>query len=388
MTKKLLFLCSTYCLLLSCGPQKKTETDQIKDIKMFEISSKNFGVTPSGDSVTQYTISNGQGLSVSIINYGGIVTHLMVPDKNGKIEDVVLGYDNLEGYLEATPYFGAIVGRYGNRIAKGKFSLNGKEYTLAINNGPNHLHGGLKGFDKVIWEAQPFENADGAGIILHYVSEDMEEGYPGNLDVHVTYTIREDNTIEINYSAVTDKPTVVNLTQHSYFNLTGNTKRDILNHKVKISADKMIPVDAGLIPTGEMLPVAGTPFDFNTLKVVGEDINDDNEQLVLGGGYDHCWVLDKPAEDALEWVVTAEDPESGRVFELATTEPGVQFYTGNFLDGTITGKYGVVYNQRYGLCFEPEHYPDSPNQPNFPSVVLNPEEEYNTTTVWKFSVME
>jgi aldose 1-epimerase len=352
------------------------------------MQTKNFGVTPDGDSVTQYIFSNKHGLEVRIINYGGIVTNIMVPDKNGNVEDVVLGYDNLDDYIKATPYFGAIVGRYGNRIANGNFSLNGEEYNLAINNGKNHLHGGLKGFDKVIWDAQPFLEDNTAGLKLHYLSADMEEGYPGNLDVNVVYTIHEDNSIEINYTATTDKPTVVNLTQHSYFNLTGNAKRDILGHEVMIKSNEIVPVDAGLIPTGAFLSVSRTPFDFNQSTAVGDRINESDEQLKLGGGYDHCWVLNKSAENALEWVVKAVDPISGRIFELATTEPAVQFYTGNFLDGTLTGKNGVVYKQRYGLCFEPEHYPDSPNHPDFPSVELNPEEEYNTTTVWKFSTVE
>ncbi len=377
-----------FCLFYACQPDKKKDNQEVEEVMLFDVQTKKFGVTPNGDSVTQYILSNKNGLEVRIINYGGIVTNIMFPDKNGIVEDVVLGYDNLDDYIKATPYFGAIVGRYGNRIAKGKFSLNGEEYTLAVNNGENHLHGGLKGFDKVIWDAEPFINPESAGVKLHYLSEDMEEGYPGNLDVQVVYTIHEDNTIEINYSATTDKTTVVNITQHSYFNLTGNAKGDILGHEVMIKSNSMVPVDAGLIPTGVFLPVSGTPFDFNQLTTVGDRINNPDEQLKLGGGYDHCWVLDKPVEDALDWVVKAVDPTSGRVFELATTEPAVQFYTGNFLDGTLTGKYGVVYNQRYGMCFEPEHYPDSPNHPDFPSVVLNPEEEYNTTTIWKFSTSE
>ena len=377
-----------FCLFYSCQPDKKNESQEVEEVVLFDMQTKNFGVTPNGDSVTQFIFSNKYGLEVRIINYGGIVTNIMVPDKNGNVEDVVLGYDNLDDYIKATPYFGAIVGRYGNRIANGKFSLNGETYNLAINNGKNHLHGGLKGFDKVIWDAQPFLEGNAAGLKLHYLSADMEEGYPGNLDVQVVYTIHEDNSIEINYTATTDKPTVVNLTQHSYFNLTGNAKRDILGHEVMIKSNEIVPVDAGLIPTGAFLSVSGTSFDFNQSTAVGDRINDSDEQLKLGGGYDHCWVLNKSAENALEWVVKAVDPTSGRIFELATTEPAVQFYTGNFLDGTLTGKNGVVYKQRYGLCFEPEHYPDSPNHPDFPSVELNPEEEYNTTTVWKFSTVE
>lgn len=373
-------------LISSCISEKKEETAKGEVKSAFSLNKSFFGITAAGDSVTQYTFLNLAGMEVKILDYGGLVTHLKVPDKNGLVEDIVLGYDNLDGYLKATPYFGAIVGRYGNRIAKGKFTLDGVEYSLVINNGENHLHGGTVGFDKVMWEAETFENETGVGLKLNYLSKDMEEGFPGNLNVTVTYTIKETNEISIDYLATTDKKTVINLTQHSYFNLTGNTKRDILDHLVMIKSNNIIPVDAGLIPTGELLPVNQTPFDFKSLTTVGNRIDADHEQIKLGGGYDHCWVLDKPTQNALEWVVKAVDPASGRVLELATTEPGVQFYTGNFLDGSITGKDEVVYNKRYGLCFEPEHYPDSPNQPNFPSVVLNPGDEYCTTTVWRFSV--
>ena len=388
MTKQILIAFLGVSLIISCQPDKKKENQQETTKSIFSINENQFGVTPDGEAVTQFVFANSNGLEVKIINYGGIVTHLNVPDKNGKIEDVVLGYDKLEDYIKATPYFGAIVGRYGNRIAKGKFSLNGEEYTLAINNNENHLHGGLVGFDKVVWDAETFENEHGVGLKLHYISKDMEEGYPGNLDIEVVYTIKETNEIEIDYSATTDKATVLNVTQHSYFNLTGNVKRDILDHEVTINADHIIPVDPGLIPTGEMLAVTGTPFDFTQSNIVGERIDQDHEQIKLGGGYDHCWVLNKSAEGALAWDIKLTDPTSGRIFELATTEPGVQFYTGNFLDGTLTGKNGVMYNKRFGLCFEPEHYPDSPNQPQFPSVVLNPGEEYRTTTVWRFSISE
>jgi len=370
------------------GCQPKEKKEEAKSESLFAISEMPFGTTEAGESVTLYTFSNNNGMEVSIMNYGGIITHLKVPDKNGVVEDVVLGFDNLADYQKGSPYFGAIVGRYGNRIANGKFTLDGKEYTLVQNNGENHLHGGLVGFDKVVWEAETFENENGAGLKLRYLSKDMEEGYPGNLNVLVTYTIKKNNEIQIDYEATTDKTTVVNITQHSYFNLTGNAKRDILDHEVMIKSDNLIPVDAGLIPTGDLMPVEGTPFDFNTLTRVGGRIDDDHEQIKLGGGYDHCWVLNKSSQDALEWTIKAVDPESGRVLELATTEPGVQFYTGNFLDGSLTGKGGVVYKKRYGLCFEPEHYPDSPNQPNFPSVVLNPGEKYQTTTVWKFGVVD
>jgi len=353
----------------------------------FTITTSDFGLTGDGEPVTLYSFTNGSGLEVSIMNYGGIVTHLKVPDKDGVVEDVVLGFDRLADYEAGSPYFGALVGRYGNRIAQGKFTLNGTEYTLAKNNGENSLHGGLKGFDKVVWDAETFNSSDGAGLILKYLSKDMEEGFPGNLDVTVTYTIKTTNEIRIDYEATTDKPTIINLTQHSYFNLTG-AKRDILDHEVMIKSKDLVPVDAALIPTGEFMPVAGTPFDFNKPMKVGARIDQEHEQLKLGGGYDHCWVLDKSSQDALEWVVKMTEPQSGRVFELATADPGVQFYTGNFLDGSLTGKKGVVYEKRYGLCFEPEFFPDSPNQPDFPSVVLNPGEKYETTTIWRFGVVE
>lgn len=384
-----IFLCAILFVTVIGCQTKKTPEDSAKiSDNGFTIQSTPFG-SSDGAPVTLYTFKNKSGMEVRIMNYGGIITHLFVPDRQGKIEDIVLGFDNLDDYLtKSPPYFGAIVGRYGNRIANGKFQLNGVEYNLARNNGPNHLHGGIKGFDKVVWDAEPFENDAAVGLKLTYLSKDMEEGYPGNLSVKVTYTIKSTNEIQIDYVATTDKPTVVNLTQHSYFNLTGNVKRDILDHQVMIKSDYLIPVDAGLIPTGELMPVVDTPFDFNSITTVGQRIDSDNEQIKLGGGYDHCWVLNKSEEKALEWVVKAMDQESGRVMELATSDPGVQFYTGNFLDGTLIGKGGVAYQQRFGLCFEPEHYPDSPNQKNFPSVVLNPGETYNTTTIWKFGVTE
>jgi aldose 1-epimerase len=388
MLKSFFLYTFLFTLFFGCQTRKTSEHALTTPVNEFSIQSTPFG-TSDGETVTLYTFKNKGGMEVRIMNYGGIITHLFVPDRDGKIEDIVLGFDNLEDYLsKSPPYFGAIVGRYGNRIANGKFTLNGVEYNLARNNGPNHLHGGIKGFDKVVWNAETFENGDAVGLKLNYLSKDMEEGYPGNLNLVVTYTIKATNEIQIDYQATTDKSTVVNVTQHSYFNLTGNAKRDILDHKVMIKSDYLIPVDAGLIPTGELLPVAGTPFDFNTTTTVGTRIEHDDVQLKLGGGYDHCWVLNKSAEDALEWVVKAIDQESGRVMELATTEPGVQFYTGNFLDGTLIGKGNVTYQQRFGLCFEPEHYPDSPNQKNFPSVVLNPGETYKTTTIWKFGVVE
>lgn len=386
MYRPVYFILIVFAVLQSCQtgtkPQESEETDQ--NIK---VSKAHFGVMPEGDSIAQYTLSNNQDMEVKVITYGGIITHLSVPDKNGKVGDVVLGYDHLEGYLAGTPYFGAIVGRYGNRIAKGAFSLDGNEYTLAVNNGENHLHGGIKGFDKVVWDAEVIESKDGAGVKLHYLSPHMEEGYPGNLDVYVTYILTADNVLEINYRATTDQPTVVNITQHSYFNLSGGSEDKILEHLIQIKSNEILPVDAGLIPTGKPMEVVDTPFDFNQLTRVGQRIDDEHEQMKLGGGYDHCWVLQKSNADALEWVIKAQDPISGRVFELATTEPGVQFYSGNFLDGSLTGKNDVNYVHRSGMCFEPEHYPDSPNQEQFPTTVLRPGEEYISTTLWKFSAV-
>lgn len=349
------------------------------------VSESSFGTLPDGTAVALYTLKNTQGAEMTVTNYGGLITSLKTADKSGTIEDIVLGYDSLSGYLAKSPFFGALVGRYGNRIGKGKFTLDGKTYTLAVNNGPNHLHGGLKGFDKVVWAATPSTSAEGASLKLTYLSKDMEEGYPGNLQVEVVYTLSNDNALTVDYTATTDKKTVLNLTQHTYFNLSGNTKRDILGHTITLAASKFVPVDKGLIPTGKLQDVKGTPFDFTTPHTIGERINANDEQIKTGGGYDHCWVLDK-TDKSLTSAATAYDSISGRTLEVLTTEPGVQFYTGNFLDGTITGKFNTVYAKRYGFCLETEHFPDSPNQPQFPTVVLNPGETYKTQTVFKFGV--
>ncbi|MFM6914316.1 MAG: aldose epimerase family protein [Aquirufa sp.] len=344
---------------------------------------KPFGQTPAGESVTLYTLKNAKGMEVHIMNYGGIIQKILTPDRNGKLEDVVLGFETLQEYIKDTPYFGAVVGRFGNRIAKGKFTLDGKEYTLAAQNNGQHLHGGLIGFDKKVWKV---EAASAQSLSLSYVSKDMEEGFPGNLSVKMTYTLSEDNELGISYEATTDKATVLNLSNHSYFNLSGNAKRDILNQEVQIDASRLVAVDKVLIPTGVLAPVAGTPFDFTKPHVVGDRINDtSSEQIVLGGGYDHCWALDKPAGSYAK-IATVHDPVSGRKMNVSTDQPGVQFYTGNFLDGHLTGKYGVTYGKRFGLCLETEHFPDSPNQPNFPSTVLRPGEVYKTKTAYQFSV--
>jgi aldose 1-epimerase len=320
---------------------------------------------------------------MKVINYGGIITSLAMPDRHGKMEDIVLGYDSLEDYLTASPYFGALIGRYGNRIAKGKFSLDGKEYTLAVNNGANHLHGGIKGFDKVIWTAQQQHADEGVALRLTYLSKDMEEGYPGNLNVEVVYTLTDRNELKIDYKAATDKKTIVNLTQHTYFNLTAG-KQDILSHNLTINADRFLPVDKTLIPTGALKPVDNTPFDFRKPMMVGKRIGEKDEQLKFGNGYDHCWVLNA-AKDGMNNAATLYDSISGREMVVYTTEPGLQFYSGNFLDGSNKGKNNIVYNFRTGLCLETQHFPDSPNKPAFPTVVLNPGETYTSQTVYKFS---
>jgi aldose 1-epimerase len=346
------------------------------------VTLRPFGVSDAGVPVTLYTLHNARGVEVTICNYGGIITSLKVPDRNGNLGDVVLGYDHLADYIKESPYFGALIGRYGNRIAKGKFTLDGKEYTLATNNVPNALHGGLKGFDKVVWQVTPLKTAAGLALQLRYLSKDGEEGYPGALSVTAVYTLTEDDAVKLDYTATTEKSTVVNLTQHSYFNLAG--KGDILNHVVMIAADKFTPVDGTLIPTGELKPVDGTPFDFRTPTAIGERINQDDEQLKFGKGYDHNWVIRKPPGQ-LALMAHVYEPTSGRVLDVLSTEPGLQFYSGNFLDGSLTGKYSRAYQFRNGFCMEPQHYPDSPNQPNFPSVVLKPGQVYHNTILYRFS---
>jgi aldose 1-epimerase len=348
------------------------------------ISQAPFGKTADGTPVEIYTLRNSKGMEARIMTYGGIVVSLKVPDKNGKFGDVVLGYDNLDDYVKNNPFFGALVGRYGNRIAKGKFTLGGKEYTLAINNAPNNLHGGPIGFDKRVWKVAKVDvSQDGPRLELTYLSKDGEEGFPGNLNVTATYTLTDDNGLRVDYTATTDKATLCNLTQHSYFNLAG--KGDILNHLVFINADKLTPVDNTLIPTGELKPVAGTPFDFRTATAIGARINADDEQIKFGSGYDHNWVVNKPL-GKLGLMARVTEPTTGRAMEVWSTEPGVQFYTGNFLDGSITGKGGWVYQRRNGFCFEPQHYPDSPNHPQFPSAELKPGQTYQNTIIYKFSI--
>jgi aldose 1-epimerase len=340
------------------------------------VTRSSFGKLPDGTAVELYTLSNGKGMQAKIMNYGATVVSLTAPDKAGKYAEVVLGMDNLEGYLKGVPYFGAVVGRYGNRIAKGQFQLNGKTYTLAKNNGENALHGGVKGFDKQAWTAR--ETA--GGVEFTYVSKDGEEGYPGTLTSKVLYTVTPNNELRIEYTATTDKPTVLNLTNHSYWNLAG--EGDILQHQVTIAADRFTPVDKGLIPTGELRPVKGTPMDFTKATAIGARIEGKDEQLQLGGGYDHNWVLNGTG---MKKAAEVYEPKTGRVMEVMTEEPGLQFYTGNFLDGTIKGNGGRVYQKRAAFCMETQHYPDSPNKPSFPTTRLNPGQTYHTVTVYRFS---
>ncbi len=371
---------------LACKDDKtKKENQEPEQMeKTISITSSDFGTTAAGEKVTKYFLENKDGIQVDIITYGGRITSLRTPDKDGTMKNVVLGFDSIEQYEKDNPFFGALIGRYGNRIAKGKFSLDGTEYTLAQNNGANSLHGGVQGFDKKVWEAKTEEGDDSVKLILTYLSPDMEEGFPGNLSTTVTYTLNKDNTLDVLYEAETDKTTVVNLTQHAYFNLSGDFSNTILDHMVEINADTFVPVDGGLIPTGELRPVEGTPFDFREPKLVGNEINADNEQIELGGGYDHCWVLND--QDAgFRSVATAYHPGTGRNLEVLTDEPGIQFYSGNFLDGTLPAPNGGTYAKRSGFCLETQHYPDSPNQPEFPSVTLEPGDKYRTKTTFKFS---
>lgn len=315
------------------------------------------------------------------MNYGGLVQSLRVPDRNGHFDDVVLGYDNLAGYLKDTPYFGAIIGRYGNRIGGAKFSLDGKTYSLAANNGRNSLHGGIKGFDKVVWDVI---KATGNSLELHYLSQDGEEGFPGNLEVTATYTLTDANELKLAFHATTDQPTVVNLTHHSYFNLRGQGNGDILGHEVYLNSDQITEIDSELIPTGAFMDVTGTPFDFRTPTAIGARINDSNPILQYGPGYDDNWIIKKPLGQ-FGLMARVYEPTTGRVMEVLSDEPGLQFYAGNFLDGSITGKGGKTYQRRTAFCMEPQHYPDSPNKPGFPSVVLRPGQTFHNTIVYRFS---
>jgi aldose 1-epimerase len=347
------------------------------------IEKRDFGKLPDGTPVVEYTLTNGKNMSVGVINYGGIITSIKVPDRDGKIDNVVLGFRDMDSYVSKNPYFGVIAGRYANRIANAKFMLDGKEYTLAANNGPNSLHGGVKGFDKHIWQVKEVPGGDSVGLELAYRSPDGEEGYPGNLDAKVTYTLTDKNEFRIDYAATTDKATVINLTSHSYFNLAGNGSGTVLDHKLTINADKYTPVDPTSIPTG-IASVEGTPFDFRQPTRIGDRIRDGDQQLIYGRGYDHNWVLSRSNDGSLALAARLEDAKTGRILEISTTEPGIQFYTGNFLDGTLVGSAGKMYRQGDGLCLETQHFPDSPNHPDFPSTVLKPGETYKTSTVHRF----
>jgi len=356
----------------------KTEPTPMKGIAQMDVKKELFGNSADGTAVEIYTLTNDNGLKARLLTYGATLVSLELPDRLGKLEDCVLGYDRLESYLKSSPYFGSIVGRYGNRIAKGQFVLNGIAYHLAKNNGENHLHGGIKGFDKVVWNAEPVKEAGSVGVKFTYLSRDGEEGYPGNLACIVTYTLTSNDELVIRYEATTDKATPVNLTHHSYFNFTGG-RRDILGHELMLNADRYTPVDKGLIPTGELVQVKGTAMDFTTPLPIGLRI------AQVEGGYDHNYVL-TGGGGTIAHAARVVEPDSGRVMEISTTEPGIQFYSGNFLDGTISGKSGRVYQKHFGFCLETQHFPDSPNKPNFPSTILNPGQKYSTQTIHKFFV--
>lgn len=386
MNNKFPLILIIICFILMNGCKEKTESTQVSASQKSEIIKTDFGQLSDGTMSSLYTLTNKNGVKVSITDYGGIIVSVMVPDKSGVMADVVLGYDSVALYEKNNPYFGAIIGRYGNRIAKGKFSIDGKSYQLATNDNTNHLHGGVKGYDKVMWNVQAVEGEEPA-LVMTYLSKDMEEGYPGNLENKVTYTLTNENAIKIDFEATTDKPTIVNMCNHSYFNLNGG-QSDILDHSLKIFADKYCAVDKTLIPLVGLAEVANTPFDFRAFKNIGTDINKDDIQLKNGLGYDHCWVLNQKASSGMILAAILQDSVSGRTLTVETTEPGIQFYSGNFLDGTIVGKYGVKYNKRSGLCLETQHFPDSPNRPDFPSTLLNPGEKYASTTTYTFGLIQ
>ncbi len=373
-------------LLLACGSPDTPETGapETKNDSGLTVTEKPYGNTGGGE-VTEYTLENKNGMRVGVINYGGIITSIYAPDKDGQLADVVLGFDSLSGYEGQNPYFGAFVGRYGNRIAKGQFTIDGEKYQLPTNDGPNSLHGGDTGFNRKWWNLTPLEEDGRVGVELTGTSADGDMGYPGNLDVTVRYWLDNDNELTLEYEATTDKATPVNLTNHTYFNLKGAGNGDILNHEVMIDADEFTPVDATLIPTGELQPVEGTPFDFTEPTAIGSRISETDEQLKRGGGYDHNWVLNDSGP-ALHPAALVYEPTTGRTLEVSTTEPGVQFYVGNFLDGSNVGKGGKAYDYRTGFCLETQHFPDSPNQDAFPSTILEPGDTYESTTVYKFGV--
>jgi aldose 1-epimerase len=373
--KKLTNLFIVLIGFFSCTPQNK---------KTVQIEKDSYGITQEGQEVDRYTLSNAAGMQVEIITYGGIITSMKLPNAAGGLNDVVLGYDSLSDYEKGSPYFGALIGRYGNRIADGSFTLDDQTYTLVQNDGKNHLHGGTKGFDKVVWNADSKIEDNKAVLQLHYLSQDMEEGYPGNLHTEVVYTLTNDNMLEVAYKATTDKKTVVNLTQHAYFNLSG--AKDILDHELRLQAPRYLPIDETLIPTGEIASVEGTPFDFRSFKAIGRDILKEDIQLERGLGYDHCWVLDD-SNKGLRSAAILKEINSGIQMEVFTDQPAIQFYSGNFLDGTNPMKQSdSFYNFRSGLCLETQHFPNSPNETSFPSTELSPGEVYSTKTQFKFTL--
>jgi aldose 1-epimerase len=387
-------LCVLYLMaipFIACKQSTETKKGETPPSvsKATSIEKAFYGTLKKGDTVHVYSLTNAAGMRIDIINYGGTIINWTAPDRNGKYENISLNCEDMAAYEKGTPYFGALIGRYGNRIAKGKFNLEGKTYTLATNNIGNHLHGGKAGFDKVLWQVERL-NGEEPALKLTYLSKDGEEGYPGNLNVTVVYTLKKDNALKIDYTAETDKTTHCNLTNHTYFNLTADATKTILDHELSLNCDKFLPVDKTLIPTGELKPVAGTVFDFTKPTKIGARINDTTDlQIKYGGGYDHAWILSansKQKADELTLIATVNEPTSGRIMEVFTTEPAIQFYTGNFLDGTVAGKGGIAYQKRTGFCLETEHYPDAPNQSKFPTTVLKPNETYRTTTIYKFSV--
>ncbi len=365
-------------VLAACGEGSKAK---------LSVERSPFGVLPSGDSVHLFTLTNANGLELRMMDYGGTVVSLKTPDADGNLGDIVLGFDSLAGYLESSPYFGAVVGRYANRIRKGTFTLDSTTYTLAVNNGSNALHGGIKGFDKVLWHAEPRQDTSGVSVVLTYTSKDGEEGFPGTLAVRVTYTLNNQNEFVVDYHATTDKATPVNLTQHSYFNLAGDGSGDVRNNVLTLDAETYIPVDTTLIPTGEIKPVASTPFDFRTPVAIRDQISKEDPQLTIANGIDHTFVINR-TEPGLAHAARVVEPTSGRTMDVLTTEPGIQVYTGNFLDGSVVGKSGHVYRLRDAICLETQHFPDSPNQVAFPSTILRPGQTFTSRTVYAFSVVE
>jgi aldose 1-epimerase len=381
------WLCVAFAVAVLCQAITGASGEQAKPGQGAKpgVSRAPFGKTADGTPVEVFTLTNRHGVQVQAMTFGAIITSLRVPDRHGTLADVVLGFDSLGPYLGEHPYFGAAVGRYGNRIARAQFNLGGRTFKLAANNGPNHLHGGVKGFDKFVWRAEPL--ARGVGVAFSRTSPDGEEGYPGTLNVRVTYTLTDANALEIDYQATADADTPVNLTQHTYFNLAGHDAGTILGHELRLNADRYTPVDATLIPTGQLAPVEGTPFDFRKATPIGSRIDQPNEQLKSGRGYDHNFVLNGSGSD-LRLAARVVEPKSGRTLDVSTTEPGLQLYTGNFLDGTVKGKGGAAYPYRGGLCLETQHFPDSPNQPSFPTTILRPGQTLRSKTVWTFGVVK